>query len=168
MLVLFRDLSGPTGLVSCDAMSADAELLDGRECFVCLRPSGLKRYCPICEGLLTRKRKGQKPNMRARREALHDQWNEDLQAFTCKYTSIALTHTGGARNAEWEHVIPGDESSVVLVAALVNRMKADLTEDQWDAMIGALYALRIEGKPFDESALPLNWQTKASSWRNGD
>jgi hypothetical protein len=45
-------------------------------------------------------------------------------------------------------------SSVVLVAALLNRMKADLTEDQWDAMIGALYALRIEGKPFDESALP--------------
>ena len=25
-------------------------------------------------------------------------------------------------------------------------------------MIGALYALRIEGKPFDKSALPLNWQ----------
>jgi hypothetical protein len=42
---------------------------------------------------------------------------------------------------------PRVESSVVLVAALVNRMKADLTEDQWDAMIGALYALRIEGKP---------------------
>ena len=47
-------------------------------------------------------------------------------------------------------------------------MKGDLTEDQWDAMIGALYALRIQGKPFDESALPPNWQTKASSWRTGD
>ena len=47
-------------------------------------------------------------------------------------------------------------------------MKGDLTEDQRDAMIGALYALRIEHKPFDESALPRNWQTKASSWRTGD
>ena len=106
--------------------------------------------------------------MPARREALRGQWNEDIQAFTCKYTSIALTHNGGARNAEWEHVIPGVESSVVLVAALVDRSKGDLTEAQWDAMIAALYALRIEGKPFDESALPLEWQTKASSWRSGD
>lgn len=88
--------------------------------------------------------------MAARRDALHEQWNEDLQEFTCKYTSIRLDHNGGARNAEWEHVIPGVESSVVLVAALVNRMKGDLTGDQWDAMIGALYALRIQGKPFDE------------------
>jgi hypothetical protein len=44
----------------------------------------------------------------------------------------------------------------------------ELTPDQWDAMIGALYALPIEGKPFDKSALPLNWQTKASSWHTGD
>jgi hypothetical protein len=90
---------------------------------VCRRPSGLKDYCPICDGLLRRNRKGQKPNIAARRDALHEQWNEDLHAFTCKYTSIALTHNGGARNAEWEHVIPGVESSVVLVAAVVNRMK---------------------------------------------
>lgn len=47
-------------------------------------------------------------------------------------------------------------------------MKADLTEEQWDAMFSALYALRIEGKPFIESALPQNWQRKATSWRGGD
>jgi hypothetical protein len=103
--------------------------------------------------------------MAARRDALHEQWNEDLQAFTCKYTSIALSHDGGARNAEWEHVIPGVESSVVLVAAVVNRMKGDLTEDEWDAMIGALYALRIKGEPFNLEALPLNWQPNDSSAR---
>ena len=106
--------------------------------------------------------------MAARREALRKQWNAELQAFICGYTGIALTHKGGARNAEWEHRRPGDESSVVLVAALVNRMKADLTEEEWDAMISALYALRIEGKPFSESALPPNWQPKATSWRGGD
>jgi hypothetical protein len=81
--------------------------------------------------------------------------------------AIALTHKGGARNAEWEHRTPGDESSVVLVAALVNRMKADLTEDQSDAMIRALYAPASKA-PFNESALPLNWQVKATAWRNGD
>ena len=53
----------------------------------------------------------------------------------------------------------------MLVAALVNRTKADLTEVQWDALIRALYSLRIEGKSFDESALPTEWQTRATSWR---
>ena len=135
---------------------------------MCQRPSGFKHYCQICRGLIDRGRSGQRPYKAARRAALHDRWNKVLKAFTCKYTGIALTHNGGAWNAEWEHRTPVDESSVVLVAALVNRMKADLTEDQWDAMICALYAHRIEGKPFDESAIPLNWQPKASSWRNGE
>ncbi len=135
---------------------------------MCRRPSGAKLYCPICRGLLDRRRKGSKPDIAARREALRQQWSEKLQAFACKYTGIALSHNGGARNAEWEHRTPSEQSSVVLVAALVNRMKADLTEEQWDAMIRALYALRIEGKPFDESALPLRWQPKASSWRGGE
>lgn len=157
------------GVLCSGGMNEGAEQLgDSRKCLVCQRPSGAKHFCPICEGLLGRKRKGRKPDMGARRDALREQWNIDLQAFTCKYTGIALTHNGGARNAEWEHPTPGDESSVVLVAALVNRMKADLTENQWDAMIRALYALRIEGEPFNESALPLNWQVKATSWRNGD
>jgi hypothetical protein len=147
----------------------DTEQIEvSRQCEACRRPSGAKRYCPICTGLLGRKRKGSKPDMAARREALRQQWNVELQAFTCGYTGIALSHKGGARNAEWEHRRPGDESTVVLVAALVNRMKADLTEEQWDAMIRALYARRIEGQPFDESALPPNWQPKASSWRGGD
>jgi hypothetical protein len=138
-----------------------------RTCF-CGEPSVLRLYCPRCEGLLGRSRKGYKPDMAARRNALHAQWDEGRDegrgAFVCAYTGISLTHKGGATNAEWEHVIPGDESSVVLVAAVVNRMKADLTEEQWDAMIAALYALRIEGKPFDPTALPERWGTKASSW----
>jgi hypothetical protein len=88
---------------------------------------------------------------------------EYRQAFVCKYMNTPLTHTGGARDAEWEHAVPGDPESVVLVAAVVNRMKADLTEDQWDAMVRALYATRIEGKQFDEKAFPPNWQPKSTA-----
>jgi len=106
--------------------------------------------------------------MAARRDALRAQWNKRRKAFVCAYTGISLTHKGGATNAEWEHRIPKDESSVVLVAALVNRMKADLTEEQWDAMIAALYDLRIKHKRFKKSALPGRWGTKASSWREDD
>ena len=117
-----------TGQVS--AVDVDG---DQKTCF-CGEPSGLRLYCPRCEGLLGRGRKGYKPDMGARRNALHAQWNKGRKAFICKYTGISLTDKGGATNAEWEHVIPKDESSVVLVAALVNRMKADLTVEQWDAI----------------------------------
>jgi len=34
----------------------------------------------------------------------------------------------------------------MLVTAVVNRMKADLTEEECDAVIRTLYAVRIEGK----------------------
>ena len=40
-------------------------------------------------------------------------------------------------------------------------MKANLTLDQFKAMIGALQAFLNEGKePFDDSTFPLNWQPK--------
>jgi len=40
-------------------------------------------------------------------------------------------------------------------------MKANLTLDQFKAMIAALQAFLNEGKePFDDSAFPLNWQPK--------
>ena len=40
-------------------------------------------------------------------------------------------------------------------------MRANLTLDQFEAMIAALQAFLNEGKePFDDSAFPLNWQPK--------
>lgn len=139
--------------------------MKSRRCLVCGSPSEARDYCARCAGLLRHdKRKGSR---KARLQALHDQWNEDLQAFTCRYTKSALTHTGGARDAEWEHRTPGDAESVVLVGALVNRMKADLTEPEWNVMLRALYATRIKGRPFDERAFPLNWQPRSSARLRG-
>jgi hypothetical protein len=125
----------------------------------------MKKYCQRCAALLRpNPRKGSRG---ARLAALHAQWDEGRRVFICKYTGTALTHSGGARDAEWEHATPGDPESVVLVAALVNRMKADLTEEQWDAMIRSLYATLIEGKPFNETAFPANWQPRSTAWRRG-
>lgn len=144
-------------------MSDSTDDMESGKCLVCRGSSGAKYYCRRCKALLrSSKRKGSR---KARLRALHDQWSEDRQAFVCKYTSTPLTHSGGARDAEWEHAIPGDPESVVLVAAVVNRMKADLTEDQWNDMVRALYATRIEGKPFDEKAFPPNWQPKSTARR---
>jgi len=103
---------------------------------------------------------------------MHKQWNRELGASTCKYTKVALNHNDGtAWHAEWEHEVPNHDPSLVLAAAVVNRMKANLTLEQFKAMIGALHTFLNEGKePFDESAFPLNWQPKQEldgpAWAN--
>jgi hypothetical protein len=104
-------------------------------------------------------------DMKRGREAMRHQWNKKEEAFICEYTGIKLSFDGGANDAEWEHRDPKhDPTDVVLVAAVVNRMKADMTLPEWDAMIRALYEYRIEGKrPFAESALPANYGPKSSA-----
>jgi len=38
----------------------------------------------------------------------------------------------------WEHLTPGDEDDIVVAAALVNRMKANLTLDEFKLLVCAL------------------------------
>ena len=98
--------------------------------------------------------RGRKVDKEARRKALFSQWDPAIGAFRCYYTGIALTDNFGSRRyATWEHRDVGDESSVVLVADLVNKMKSDMTEDEFGAMIRAL-CRHFDGQPFDESAFP--------------
>jgi hypothetical protein len=86
---------------------------------------------------------------------MRDQWSEERKAFLCAYTGVELSETrGNTRYATWEHRDAGDESSVVLVADLVNRMKGDMTESEFSAMVCAL-ADHFDGKGFNESALPM-------------
>jgi hypothetical protein len=132
-----------------------------KSCEVCSRPSGLRKYCATCERLLeSAKRHGIARD--AAVEVLVDRWDEERQAFVCKYTNVPMTTTGGARNATWEHATPQDNSDVTLAAALINRAKVDLNVDQWHHLIRALYATRIEDQPFDETVFPENWQPKAN------
>ena len=78
---------------------------------------------------------------------------------------LSCQWTGGATDAEWITADPrNDPTDVVLVAAIVNRMKVDMTIPRWEAMIQALYEYRIKGnRPFDKSALPANWGAKSSA-----
>jgi hypothetical protein len=120
----------------------------------------LRKYCATCERLLaSAKRYGIARDAAA--EVLIDRWDEDRQAFICKYTEVSMTTTGGARHATWEHSTPGDNTGVTLVAALINRAKVDLNVDQWHHLIRALNATIIHGQPFDETAFPENWQPEA-------
>jgi hypothetical protein len=141
-------------------------MMDDKLCDVCSRPSERKKYCPTCWHLLD-VAKDRRIDGAAARAALQRQWDATSQAFICDLTGATLSTKGGARNADWEHRTPrrnveGKATDVALAAALVNRTKVDLTVDEWHHMIRALYATRIEGKPFDETAFPKNWQPKGS------
>ena len=79
-----------------------------------------------------------------------------LNTNTIRFAARIITeHPGDRRSVTWEHLDPRDGSRVVLAAALINRMKADLTEEQFRGMVKAL-ADHFEhpGVPFDKSAWP--------------
>ena len=86
---------------------------------------------------------------------MRDSWRDG--AFHCFYTGVALIDDGTRwrdhRYLAFEHRTPGDEASVVVTCSLVNRMKTDLTEEQFRAMVAEL-ANVFAGGTFDESVFP--------------
>ena len=88
----------------------------------------------------------------ARFRAMKKQW--DGGSFRCFYTGIVLSDKPGSRqSATWEHITPGKESTVVLVADLVNKMKANMTDREFKALVRAL-AVLFSGGAFDPRAFP--------------
>lgn len=131
-------------------------------CVVCsvpsLRGSNLCERCRRLRNRLDIRKdadgRSRRPDKAARLAAMKDQWDPEAGAFRCYYSDVELTDDYPShRFASWEHLTPGDETSVVLVADLINKMKTDLTEKEFGAMIRALYR-RLEGQPFDASAFP--------------
>ncbi len=86
---------------------------------------------------------------------MHDSWRDG--AFHCFYTDIALIDDGARwrdhRYLSFEHLTPSDEKSVVVTCYLVNRMKTDLTDEQFRSMVTEL-AKVFAGGTFDEHVFP--------------
>jgi len=102
--------------------------------------------------------RGRPIDRQARLAAMKRQWDPKVGAYRCHYTGISLDMSHGTRrHATWEHLTPGDESSVVLASALVNRMKSDMTDAEFQRMVGAL-ARHFEGASFDGEAFPAERQ----------
>lgn len=82
------------------------------------------------------------------------QWDADVGAFRCHYTGVPLDGQPGSRRyATWEHLTPGVESDVVLVADLLNRMKTDMSDAEFRVLVKAL-ARHFDGAGFDFAAFP--------------
>jgi hypothetical protein len=131
-------------------------------CRGCGAESVARSYlCARCRPLIgrieTRKGadgRGRRVDQEARLRAMARQFDPAINAYRCHFTGVPLVlEARRRRSAEWAHLRPADEGSVVLACQLVNRMQADLTEPEFRAMVKAL-ARRFDGEPFDETAFP--------------
>jgi hypothetical protein len=103
-------------------------------------------------------------DMERGRETLRRQRN-DRNRLICAYTGVELTLLGGPRDAEWDHVDrKNDPTNVAPAAAIINRMKGEMTVEEFDDMIRALFQYRIAGQsPFNEDAFPVEWAPKSTA-----
>lgn len=131
-------------------------------CEICGDPTHHPRAyaCPRCKKILdrieTRKNAdgtGRGFDRAARIQAMKEAWWDG--AFHCFYTGVKLVTSDWRdhRYLAFEHRSPGDESSVVVAANLINRMKTDMSETEFRQLVKAL-ARRFDGEPFDRAAFP--------------
>ena len=132
-------------------------------CEICGDPKHPQAYaCDRCRKIFRRvdmrrdsQGKLRKPDREARKRALKDAWDDRVRSFRCHYTGIALD-TDNHRDHRYlslEHQTPGDETEIVVVSALINRMKTDLSDQEFRRIVSAL-AQSFEDKGFDEAAFP--------------
>ena len=96
------------------------------------------KWCLSCSKIIGRIDARAKHNKKARLAALKRAWGGS--AFYCEITGWRLTTTDRESPfyLTWEHLVPGNEKKVVVAAALVNRMKANLTLGQFKLLVCAL------------------------------
>jgi len=135
------------------------------ECVICSAPCHPQAYaCDRCRKLLSRVEtrrdadgKPRRPDRQARIRALQRAWDPKAQEFRCHYTGVELItdpkRWRDHRYLSFEHQTPGDESSIVVVSALMNRMKTDLSDTEFRRLVVAL-AASFQGQPFDRSTFP--------------
>lgn len=125
------------------------EQQENHKCVICDQPRSYRaKYCKTCSELLDRieTRKGAKTNRGARLKALQDAW--DGKCFRCYYTGWPLCVDKKKHQNPyylvWEHRTPRDEQDIVVAANLINSMKSDLTEEEFQNLILGL-AKRYQG-----------------------
>lgn len=129
-------------------------------CPICNEPlhHPLATYCKRCKKLIDRVDIRKKPNKEARVKALKEAW--DGECFRCHYTGIELIEDNwrDPRYITFDHFIPRQEDHIVIVAAAINDMKTDMSDDEFINMVFKL-ANRFNGGDFDSSAFNLkHWK----------
>ena len=97
-------------------------------------------------------------------QALKEAYDPVSDTFICHYTGVPvdLKDPGSPWYLNYDHVIPGDESRLVVAANFVNVMKSELSEDEFRAVIIEL-AHHFETKePFDMGVCAFKYWTGLS------
>jgi len=126
-------------------------LVDVQYCDICgSTPLRYSLYCARCNRLVQRHGR-----VGSQRNAFKASYNKELDAFLCYYTKIPLEITGryGPWHLSLDHRTPGDESSQVVAALWVNRLKTYLSELQFRAVIRSLANHIRTGAPYDRSVV---------------
>ena len=132
-------------------------------CQICGEPKHPRAYaCKRCKKILDRPEmrrdsdgRLRRPDREARIQALEDAWDKKARVFRCHYTKIPLDTEDWRdhRYLSLEHQTPGIETDIVVVSALINRMKTDLSDREFRRIIKAL-ARSFDDEDFDQSAFP--------------
>jgi hypothetical protein len=127
------------------------------ECRICGEPTtgeSTAYLCGVCKRVLGRNLTAMQK--RVRFGHMRGQWERHGE-YRCEYTGVRLELQDASHvlYREWEHATPGDEESVVLAAAVVNRMKCYLTVAEFRVMVIELARHFLDPQqPFDPAALP--------------
>jgi hypothetical protein len=119
--------------------------MNDKVCAGCRRAAALKghKYCARCARIAIRMKRARFP-----REAIDGVWDYIRKyGFVCYYTGMPLVLDDP--KSPWylvfDHWIPRDPRKIVITTALLNKMKSDLTEDEFWYFIRQLANFRRHG-----------------------
>jgi len=125
-----------------------------RRCPICNHETtGYRRYCARCQ------RKN--PNLPGRAGAMKDSWCEEMQRFLDHYIGVELEENdlNDPYYMVFDHRIPGKKGDLVATSMLMNAMKGDLSDEEFDLMMAELARSR-EGKPFNRDVIKFEYRNR--------
>jgi hypothetical protein len=141
---------------------ADEEPAAPHRCPVCKKPlpePGLK-YCPRCNEIID----SAKYLVALMIAALIEAYDEKLDAFKCFHSGAVLNRNDpdDPFYLVFDHYNPG-EPRLVVSAAVMNKMKEDLLNEEWRTVVPMLSDHMEKGKPFDQNCVkfvkwPERWE----------
>ena len=118
-------------------------------CVICASPAPAKgKYCPRCNGFILHH-----SDKAARARALAAARDPVRKGFACYYTGVLLEEADfhDPWYLTFDHPDPDDKGRLVVAAAWVNGMKADLGEADFRAVVKELARHFRTGEPFDRN-----------------
>ena len=129
------------------------------KCIICddvLRNS-LATYCRRCGNIMGRVETREKAELAARVTALRKAWDKEDKCFRCYYSGIRLNddNVRDPRYITFDLTALRKGAVLVVTAALIDEMKADLTEDEFKTIISQLGQHFTANSPVDETIFQL-------------